>query len=85
MVSIEEVITELKRLTPAQVEEVARLIGGFSRLEGSASSPPPVVPASVIEEAVKNGWPAELFTEVIGSLPDFKRPEQPPFEDRAPL
>ena len=74
--SIEEVITELKRLTPAQVEEVARIINGFSRLEGSGAPRSPVVPASVIEEAVKNGWPAELFTEVIGSIPDFKRPEQ---------
>src|ERR1019366_1730054 len=43
------------------------------------------VPARVVDEAVQHGWPAELFTEVIGSLPELERSAQPPVENRANL
>jgi hypothetical protein len=44
------------------------------------------VPESVIVEAVKNGWPAELFTDVIGQVSeDFRRSPQFPFESRPGL
>jgi hypothetical protein len=43
------------------------------------------VPARLVDEAVQNGWPAELFTELIGSLPELERSAQPPVEDRASL
>jgi len=45
----------------------------------------PAVPARLVDEAVQNGWPAELFTELIGSLPELERSAQPPVEDRASL
>jgi hypothetical protein len=83
MVSIEEVIAELKRLSPEQVQEVARTIHGLSRAEGPAAPRPSAVPAYVTADAVKNGWPAQLFTDVIGSLPDLERAAQPPPEYRA--
>jgi hypothetical protein len=83
MVSIEEVIAELKRLNPEQVQEVARTIHGLSRAERPAAPHAPAVPAHVTAEAVQNGWPAQLFTDVIGSLPDLERAAQPPVEDRA--
>jgi hypothetical protein len=83
MVSIEEVIAELKRLSPEQVQEVARTIHGLSRAEGPAAPRPPAVPAYVTAEAVQHGWPAQLFTDVIGSLPDLERAAQPTAENRA--
>jgi len=43
------------------------------------------VPARVVDEAVQHGWPAALFTELIGSLPELERPAQPPVENRANL
>ncbi len=85
MVSIEEIIGELKNLSPEQVDEVARFIHGLSRVgcpEGPLHS---AVPASVVAEAVQHGWPAQLFTELIGSLPDLNRATQPPVENRADL
>ena len=85
MASVEEVITELKRLLPEQVNEVARIIHDLSQT--ACGEPPlhPAVPARVVDEAVQNGWPAEFFTEVIGSLPELERSAQPPVENRANL
>lgn len=85
MASIDEVISALQRLTPEQVDEVARVIYELSRAGCPAALPHPAVPPSVIDEAVQHGWPAQLFTEVIGSLPDLERAAQPPVENRADL
>ena len=78
MASVEEVITQLKRLRPEQVDEVARIIHDLS--QGGCGEAPlrPAVPARVVDEAVQHGWPAELFTELIGSLPELERSTQPP-------
>jgi Tfp pilus assembly protein PilO len=85
MASVEEVITQLKRLRPEQVEEVARIIQDLSQA-GCAEAPlHAAVPARVVDEAVQHGWPAELFTELIGSLPELERSAQPPMENRAGL
>ena len=73
MASVEDVITELKKLRPDQVDEVARIIHGLSQA-GCAEAPPrSMVSARVVDEAVQHGWPAELFTELIGSLPEVLR------------
>ncbi len=85
MVSIEEVITQLKRLTPEQVDEVARIIHGLSCAERPAAPQYSDIPAQVIDEALQHGWPAQLFAELIGSLPDLGRAPQPPVEHRANL
>ena len=45
----------------------------------------PAVPARVGDEAGLHGWPAELFTALIGSLPELERSAQPPVENRAEL
>jgi len=85
MASVEEVISELKRLRPEQVDEVARIIHDLSQ-SGCGEAPPHAgVPACVVDEAVQHGWPAELFTELIGSLPELERSAQPPVENRANL
>ena len=81
MTSIEELLTEIKRLTPEQVDEVARIIQGLSRTESPVALRP-AVPTTVVAEAVQHGWPARLFTELIGSLPDLERAAQPPVENR---
>jgi len=85
MPSIEELITEIKRLTPEQVDEVVRVVQRLSRTESAVAPRPPTVPAYVVDEAVRHGWPAGLFTELIGSLPDLERAAQPPVEDRPDL
>jgi len=85
MASVEEVITELKRLRPEQVDEVARIIHDLSQARCGEASLPPAVSARVVDQAVQHGWPAELFTELIGSLPELERSAQPPVEDRASL
>jgi hypothetical protein len=41
--------------------------------------------AEVIDEAVQHGWPMQLFTELIGALPNLERAGQPPGENRANL
>jgi signal transduction histidine kinase len=82
---MEEVISELKRLRPEQMDEVARIIHHLSQTGSGEASLHPAVSAVVVDEAVKNGWPAELFTEVIGSLPELERCAQPPVENRADL
>jgi len=84
MASIEELITDIKRLTPEQVDEVARIIRGLSRTE-SRGERRAAIPAAVLAEAVQHGWPTLLFTELIGSLPDLERAAQPPVENRADL
>ena len=43
------------------------------------------MPTSILDEALNYGWPAELFTELIGSLPEMERAAQPPTKDRAVL
>jgi len=85
MASMEEVITELKRLRPEQVDEVARIIHDLSQTGCGEAPLHPAVPARVVDEAVQNGWPAKLFTELIGSLPELERSAQPPVENRANL
>jgi hypothetical protein len=82
---MEEVITELRRLRPEQVDEVARIIHDLAQT-GSGETPlRPAVPTHVVDEAVRHGWPPELFTELIGSLPELERSAQPPVENRANL
>jgi hypothetical protein len=83
MASMEEVITELKRLRPEQVDEVARIIHDLSQTVGGEAPVHPAVPARVVDEALRHGWPAELFTELIGSLPELERSAQPPVKTRA--
>ncbi len=83
MASVEDVITELKKLRPDQVDEVARIIHDLSQAGCEKALPRPAVPARLVDEAVQHGWPAELFTDLIGSLPEMERPAQPPAENRA--
>jgi len=85
MASVDEVITELKRLRPEQVDEVARIIHELS--QGGCPEAPLhlVLPAGVVEEAIQHGWPSELFTELIGSLPEIQRSAQPRVDDRTDL
>jgi len=85
MASVEEVITELKRLRPDQVDEVARIIHELSQTACGEAPLHPAVPSRVVDEAVRHGWPAELFTELIGCLPELERSAQPPVENRADL
>jgi len=85
MPSIEELITEIKRLSPEQLDEVARIVQRLSRTEDAVAPRSPTVPAHVVDEAVSHGWPARLFTELIGSLPDLERAAQPSAENRADL
>lgn len=85
MASVEQVISELRRLRPEQVDEVARIVHDLSQTARGEASLHPAVPAGVVDEAVQHGWPAELFTKLIGSLPELERPAQPPMENRANL
>ena len=85
MASMEEVITQLKRLRPEQVDEVARIIHDLSQTGCGEAPLHAAVPARVVDEAVQHGWPAELFTEVIGGLSELERSAQPPVENRADL
>jgi len=84
MASIEELITEIKMLNPEQIDEAARIIRRLS-LAGRPAAHSPAVPTEVVKEAVLHGWPAHLFTELIGSLPDLERADQPTAENRADL
>jgi hypothetical protein len=85
MASIEEVIIELKGLTPEQMDEVARIIRALSQTGHREYALRSGVPAHVVDNAVRHGWPAELFTEIIGSLPKLERATQPPLERRTDL
>jgi len=78
---MEEVISELRKLRPEQIEEVARIIHSLSQA-GPEEAP---LPAHIVDEAVRQGWPTELFTELIGSLPELERSAQPAVENRADL
>ena len=89
MVSVESVIAELKELTSDQSDRVAQIVHelaaarGHTRLERQCDAR---VTESVVAEAVRNGWPADLFTEVIGRVDeDFARPPQLPAEPRPSL
>jgi hypothetical protein len=89
MASVEHVITELKELSPDQLDRVAQVVHELAaertqmrpERQGNAR-----VPESVVAEAVRNGWSADLFTEVIGRVDeDFARPPQLPSEPRPSL
>lgn len=87
MTSVENLVAELKALTPDQLERVARIVHELSAerrpSEHLSSS---VVSKSVLEQAIQNGWPATLFTDVIGHIDeDFERPPQLPYEVRPAL
>jgi hypothetical protein len=89
MASVESVIAELKELTSDQLDRVARIVHELAA-ERSHTAPERQsdarMPESVVAEAVKNGWPADLFTDVIGWVDeDFARPPQLPFESRPSL
>ncbi|MGO9966292.1 MAG: hypothetical protein ACLPY2_03385 [Bryobacteraceae bacterium] len=71
MASVEDVITELKKLRPDQVDEVAQIIHDLSQTGSEKVPPRLIVPARVVDEAILHGWPAELFTEVIGRLAEI--------------
>ena len=85
MASMEEVVTQLKRLRPEQVDEVARIIHDLSQTGCGEAPLHAAVPARMVDEAVRHGWPPELFTELIGSLPELECSAQPPVENRADL
>jgi len=86
MASVEHIISQLKRLRPEQIDEVATIVDRLAETKSSGNAPTlSVVPASVVDQAIANGWPAALFTELIGSLPDLERPIQPTAETRASL
>ena len=78
---MEQVITELRKLRPEQVEEVARIIHNLSQTGREQAA----LPAHILDEAAQHGWPTELFTNLIGSLPELERYAQPAVEDRADL
>jgi len=89
MASFEHVIAELKELTPDQLDRVAQVVHELAA-ERSDKQPERQgaarVPESVVAEAVRNGWPADLLSDVIGQVDeDFARPPQLPFEPRPSL
>lgn len=94
MESLEELVVELKALAPGQFDRVARMVHELAsenkppaRSSGFAvSRQSVVVPPQILEQAVQNGWPGALFTDVIGHIADdFKRQPQPPHEIRQAL
>ncbi|MFL6463256.1 MAG: hypothetical protein ACJ73N_02460 [Bryobacteraceae bacterium] len=87
MITIEELIQDLKSLTPEQLEQVAQIVHRFS-LRGEQPSglqTQTEISQSIIDEAVLHGWPQELFTELIGSLPEIERAPQPTYNVRGDL
>ncbi len=81
--SVEELIEDLKALTPEQLEQVASMVRGFSQTPSPSTSEAPVpIPQFIVDQAVLHNWPKELFSELIGSLPDIERPAQPPYDVR---
>ncbi len=87
MASVESLVAELKVLSPDQLEQVARIVHELSaKVPSSVDSAFSVVSDAVLEQAIQNGWPAALFTEVIGRIDgDFERPPQVPNEVRQAL
>lgn len=85
MASVEALIAELKTLTPDQLERVAQMVHSLSESSSQREPHPPcILSRPLLEQAVENGWPAELFSEVIGNIgDDFERPAQPAYEVRA--
>jgi hypothetical protein len=85
MASVETLIAELKTLSPDQLERVAQMVHTLSE-KGSQNESlgPSILSKPLLEQAIANGWPAELFSKIIGNIgDDFERPAQPPFEVRA--
>ena len=70
--SVEDLVAELRELTPEQLDRVARMVRGFaSDAGGTALAKPATVSPSMVDRAVQNGWPLHyLFTEVIGQIGD---------------
>lgn len=87
MVSIEQLVQELKSLTPEQLQQVARVVHEFSQSDDQQrrSQAQGKVPQPVVDEAVLHGWPRELFAELIGSLPEMERAPQPAYRIRETL
>ena len=87
MASVENLVAELKALTPDQLERVAQVVhelSAESRPSGRSSSS--AFSNSLLEQAIQNGWPPKLFTDVIGHIDeDFERPPQLPYEVRPAL
>lgn len=83
--SIEELVKDLQRLTPQQIEYVASIVHGFSLGDGQQNEVANrvAIPSSIVDEAVRHRWPKELFTELIGSLPELERAPQPAYDTRA--
>ena len=82
--SIEELVRDLKRLTPEQLDQVVTVVHGFSRDRGTQSDLPPrvAIPQTIVDDAVNHSWPRELFTEILGSLPELERAPQPGYDVR---
>jgi len=91
MESVEDLVVELKALTPDQFDQVARIVHALSGgRHGTADSDDPAVvspvPEAVVQQAIRNGWAASLFTDVIGKIgEDFKRPGELPCDVRRGL
>ena len=64
---------------------MARIIHDLSQTGCGEAPLHAAVPARLVDEAVLHGWPAELFAELIGSLPELERPAQPVVENPAGL
>ena len=87
MISIEELVQDLKNLTPEQLQQVAKVVHEFSLRgeEGSELRTQGKMPQSIIDAALLHGWPQELFAELIGSLPEMERAPQPAYDVRGDL
>jgi hypothetical protein len=89
MVSVEKVIAELRELTQDQLGRVAQAVHELASerntIRPNRQSAVPV-PESIVAKAIRNGWPNELFTDVIGRVDEsFERPPQLEFESRPGL
>lgn len=86
MASVEDLIAELKALTPDQLERLGRTIRELIENSHAPRFSPTVISSSVLEQAIQNGWPRTLFTDVIGHIDeDFERQPEIPSEDRPAL
>lgn len=85
MDSAESLFVELKALTPDGLDRVARLVHELYAGQNGNELPPDSaqIPESTVERAVRNGWPARLFTHVIGQPgTEIERQHQLTFENR---